>query len=96
MKNDLQEKVRAVLMIIIVVAVLANFGYIPQEWSDAITPVLFSVIAGLVISFAAEKIVESFSGTSLKKILIPIEIHGFKFSISVFAITTIVVKIWIL
>jgi len=91
MEND--EKLQLIIGIIIAVVLIGAFLNIPNDIINLIVEWLVSIFVGILLSMVSGAIVESFTGDILKKILIPIEIKGIKFSISVFTITTFIAKI---
>jgi len=68
---------------------------VPAELTNSIIEWLVGVFVGSLFSFVAGALVEAFSGDLLKKIALNIEILGFEFSITAFAIVTFIVKIWL-
>lgn len=91
-KKD-EEKLRLILYLIIVVVIVTTFLGISTEIIETIVELLVSIFIGVLLSMVAGSLVEAFTGNLLKTILIPINIKGFKFSISVFVIVTFIVKV---
>ncbi len=92
-KMKLKEKIQICMGIILLITIMGLFF----NWSPKITEQLIqwtiSILIGIITSAIAGKIIESFTGNILKKIFIPITIGPIKFSISMFFIITILVKI---
>lgn len=94
MDNDEVEKLRLILLFIVLVAVAEALFGIPQDWTNAVIQWLISAFISGVFSVVAASLVEAFTGDLLKTILITINItRGVEFSISLFAIATIAVKL---
>ena len=89
------KKVELLVYLIIVVVLLGAFFSIPTFITNWIVQWLIGAIVGSVFSLAAGAIVEAFTEDFLKKIAINIEIGGFNFSVTVFAIATFIVKVWL-
>jgi hypothetical protein len=89
------KKIELFLYLIIVVVLLGAFFNIPEFITNWIVQWLIGAIVGSVFSLVAGTIVEAFTGDFLKKIAINIEIRGFNFSFTAFAIVTLIVKIWL-
>lgn len=87
------KKVELLVYLIIVAVLLGAFFNIPAFITNWIVQWLIGAIIGSVFSLVAGAIVEAFTGDFLKKIAINIEIGGFNFSFTVFAIATFIVKI---
>lgn len=96
MSKEDENKLRLIILLIVLVVVAGAFLGIPQDWTNQIVQWLISAFTGTVFSMVAASFVEAFTGDLLKKILITIEITDeIKFSISLFAIATIIVKYWL-
>lgn len=93
MSTSDKEKIQIILFIIIAVAFIGGYFNISTEITTAIVEWLVSIMVGILLSAVVGALIEAFTGDFLKKILIPIEIKGIKFSISLFAIVTIIVKL---
>ena len=91
-KKD-EEKLSLIISIIIIVVVAGALLGISAETIEKIVELLVSVFIGILLSMVAGSLVQAFTGNILKKILLPINIKGFKFSISVFVIVTFIVKV---
>ncbi len=89
---ELKDKLELIIALAIVVAILGAYFDIPNDIVNQIVAWLMSIFVGILLSGVAGTLVESFTGDFLKTISIPIELFGFKFSISLFVIATIVVK----
>jgi len=89
------DKLRLILYIIVLVAFLGAILNIPSALTNAIIQWLIGAFVGSLFSFVAGALVEAVSGDLLKTIALNIEIFGFEFSITAFAITTFIVKVWL-
>jgi len=96
MSKENGNKLQLIILVIVLVVVAGALLGIPQDWTNWIVQWLISAFIGTVFSTVAASIVEAFTGDLLKTILISIEITDeVKFSISLFAIATIIVKYWL-
>ncbi len=93
-KKDV-DKLKLIVYLIVLVAVLGAFFGIPTHITELAIQLLVSVFIGSIFSLIAGAFVEAFTGDLLKKIALPITVKGFSFSISAFAIATLIVKIWL-
>lgn len=84
-----------VMWIIIGVAILGSFFGLSQNVISKIIEWLISIGIGILLSGISGGIVEAFSRDLLKRILIIIPIGPFDFSLTLFAIITFIVKIWL-
>jgi hypothetical protein len=73
------------------VIILALIGASSGE-INFVSNLFVSAIVGAMFSLVAATIVEGFTGDMLKRILITIEYHDLRFSVSLFVIATIIVK----
>lgn len=89
------NKLKLILYTIVLIAVAGVFLNLPIWFTNGAIQWLVGAFAGLVCSIVAGSLIEAFTGDLLKKIAVNIEIHGFEFSITVFAIATFIVKIWL-
>ena len=96
------KKIELIIYLIIIVVFLSAVFNIPAFITNWIVQWLVSAIIGSVFSLVAGAIVEAFTGDFLKKITLTfnikgvnIEIGGFKFSMTAFAIATFIVKVWL-
>ena len=94
-KNDnLANKIIAFIFLIAVVSIVGSYLGLSNETIETINQFIISFMIGFVFSTISGWIVESFTGDFLKKITLTIHIYkGFSISISVFFITTFIVKI---
>lgn len=76
---------------VIVVLALSLLGA-SQGTIDFVVSLFTSAIVGAVTSLVAGTIIEALTGDALKKVLIPVRIGPFEFSVSLFLIATIVLK----
>jgi large-conductance mechanosensitive channel len=95
MSKEEAKKIQEILISIIIVVVAAAFLRIPQWLTNWIVQWLISALVGTVFSMTAAAIVEAFTGDLLKSITLTVEIGDFKFSVTAFAIVTIIVKLWL-
>lgn len=84
-----------IIYAILVVAIVGALLNIPQWLTNGVIQLFVSAFVGSLLSLVAGSLVEAFSGDQLKKIALNIEIYGFEFSITAFAIATIIVRIWL-
>jgi len=91
-KKD-EGKLKLIISVIIIVVVVGALLGISAETIEKIVELLVSVFIGVLLSMVAGSLVQAFTGDILRMILIPINIKGFKFSISVFVIVTFIVKV---
>ena len=89
------DKLRLIVYIIVLVAVVGALLHIPSTLTNAIIEWLIGAFIGSVFSLVAGSLVEAFSGNLLKQIALNLELFGFKFSITAFAIATFIVKVWL-
>ncbi len=92
MSKEYTEKLQWILVLIVVVVIIAAFFQLPQSLVNWMVEWLVSAFIGIVFSMVAAAIVEGFTGHFLERISFTIEIKGFKFSITAFAIATIALK----
>lgn len=95
--NDNKElsKLELFIYLIIAVAVIGAVLGVPTFITNIVIEWLISMFVGTLFSMVAGAIVEAFTGDLLKTITLTITIKGFEFSITAFAVATIVVKIWL-
>jgi hypothetical protein len=89
------DKLKLIVYAIVIVAILGAFLNIPFSLTNTIIQWLIGAFVGSVCSLVAGSLVEAFTGDWLKKIALNINIYGFKFSITIFAIATFIVKVWL-
>jgi len=89
------DKLKLIVYVIVLVAFLGAVFHIPLALTNTIIQWLIGAFIGSVCSLVAGSLVEAFTGDLLKKIALNITIYGFKFSITAFAIATVIVKIWL-
>jgi len=92
-KINLEDKLKLIIAIIFAFVVIGSYFNLPDDFIVWIINFLISIFIGFILSAFAERIVEAFTGDYLKKILIPFKLFGIKFSISLFLIATIMVRI---
>lgn len=89
------DKLRLILYIIVLVAVVGALLNIPSALTNAIIQLLVGLFISSLFSFVAGSLVEAFSGDLLKQFALNIELFGFKFSITAFVIATFIVNVWL-
>ena len=89
------DKLKLILYLIVLVAVVGALLNIPSALTNSIIQLLVGVFIGSFCSLVAGSLVEAFSGDLLKQIALNIELFGFKFSITAFAIVTFIVELWL-
>lgn len=89
------EKLKLILYVIVLVAFLGAVFNIPLALTNTIIQWLVGAFIGSVLSLVSGSLIEAFTGDLLKKIALNITIYGFEFSITVFAIATFIVKVWL-
>jgi len=89
--KQLGSMVSAFVALLIILALLQ----VPTSLINLVTGWFASAFIGVVTSFFATAIVEEVTGDWLKPYLIEFTIFGFEFSVSLFFIATIVVRIWL-
>ena len=80
--------------LIAAVFVLAILG-VPGWFLNLVVSLFTSAIIGAIISFLATALVEELTGDFLKGYLIELDVFGFEFSISLFVVATITVRLWL-
>lgn len=93
--NKEAKKLERFIYLIIAVAVIGAFLGIPPYVTNIIIEWIIGAFVGTLFSMVAGAIVEAFTGDLLKTITLTITIKGIKFSITVFAIATFIVKVWL-
>jgi hypothetical protein len=93
-KDDI-EKLKIPIYLIVLVAVLGALFNIPFALTNWVIQYLIGAFVGSVCSLVAGSLVEAFTGDLLKKITLTFEILGLNFSITIFAIATFIVKVWL-
>jgi len=89
-----EEKLQLIVYIIVFVAIAGSVLGLSADTTNQIIQWLLSIFVGILLSMIAGYLVEGFTGNLLKKIFITIPItDDFNISISVFTITTFIVKI---
>lgn len=95
MREEGTEKLKLIIYLIVLVAVLGALFNIPSYIIDVVVQWLASAFVGSVCSLVAGSLVEAFTGNILRTITLNIPIKGFNISISAFAISTLIVRIWL-
>jgi len=89
---DWREKVKAILGVVILIAVAGTlFGW-PDKIIQVVSEWSMTLVIAVIISGISGELVERFTGDTLKTITLTVEIAGTNFSISLFLITTWVVR----
>jgi hypothetical protein len=92
MSKKEKKKLEKILDAIVVVAIIAAFLGIPQWITDWVIQWLISAFIGTLFSLVAASLVEAFTNDFLKTISLTVEVKNYKFSITLFAIATLLVK----
>lgn len=96
MKDDKTDKLKLILSLIVLVAVLGSLYNIPTDLTNQIIEWLVSIFISSVFSILAGSLVEAFTGDMLKKLFLNIHItDDVTISISLFTIATFLVKFWL-
>lgn len=95
MDDDDIKKLELIVYLIVLVAFLGAVFNIPSVLTNLAIQWLISAFVGSVFSLVAGALVEAFTGDWLKTITLTIEIGDFHISITVFAIVTFIVKVWL-
>ena len=82
---------RLVLLMVVVVVILSLIG-VSQGSISVVVGWFASAIIGAGFSLVAASLIEAVTGDVLKGILIPINVFGLKFSVSLFTVATLIVK----
>jgi len=83
--------VYAIILIALFFGLLGVSPNVTDAVINLIAKLFVGSLVGAVMSLPAAVIVEAFSGDWLKTVFLVVEIHGFKFSISVFVIVTFII-----
>ena len=93
MEDENADKLRLILLAIILVAVAGVAFGLPQHIVSWMTQWLISIFIGMVFSLVASSLIEALTGDLLKRYRMEIEItDDIRFSISLFMIATVIVK----
>jgi hypothetical protein len=93
--NDKTKPLVLILYVIIIVAFLGAVFNIPSTLTNMVIQWLVGMFIGSIFSLVAGELVEAVTGDWLKTITLTIEIGDFHISITVFAIVTFIVKVWL-
>lgn len=93
--NDKTKTLELIVYLIVLVAFLGAVFNIPFALTNVVIQWLIGMFVGSVFSLVAGALVEAFTGDLLKTITLTIEIGDFHISITAFAITTFIVKVWL-
>jgi hypothetical protein len=91
---DAQNVERLLILLVLVVTVLALLN-VPQWVINLTANIFVNLITGALISLVLGTLIEAVTGDLLKGILITLDFYGFKFSVSLFVIATIVLRVLI-
>ena len=83
---------RLISAMVVVVVVLALIGA-PKGVIDFVVNIFVNMIGGAMISLALGYLIEGLTGDLLKGVLFTVDIMGFEFSLSLFTIATIILKL---
>lgn len=89
------KELEKILYLIVIVAIVGALFNIPSFLTNLAIQWLISSFIGSVFSLIAGTLVEAVTGDFLKTISFTVEIKGFHFSITAFALTTFIVKVWL-
>ena len=95
MSKEEEKKLQKILYLIVGVAIIADLLGIPQWITNWVIQSLISAFIGTVFSLVAASFVEAFTNDFLKTISLTVEVKDHKFSITLFAIATLLVKFWL-
>lgn len=93
--NNRTRNLELILYLIVLVAFLGAVFKIPSALTNMVIQWLVGMFVGSVLSLVAGSLVEAFTGDILKKITLTFDIGDFHVSITVFAIATFIVKVWL-
>ena len=93
-KKELKNNVNAVVSILLAISIILIFMG-KDKYIGVVTNWAVSIITGLFTTALSQKIVQRFSGGSLEKIFLNITVFGKKYSVSVFILISIIVKMLI-
>jgi hypothetical protein len=93
--NNRTKTLELIVYLIVLVAFLGAAFNIPSALTNWIIQWLVGAFVGSVFSLVAGYLVEAFTGDILKKITLTFEIGDFHISVTVFAIVTFIVKVWL-
>ncbi|MCK4496816.1 MAG: hypothetical protein KAU24_01370 [Candidatus Aenigmarchaeota archaeon] len=90
------DTIRTLILVLILIVVGGTYLGVSAETMSVIVDLFTKyVIIGAITSLVVGSLVEAFTGDYLKGILLNINIKGLKFSVSVFFITVVVLKLLI-
>lgn len=92
MSADGTENIKRLIYLLVIAVITLSLLGAPQGFIDFVVSLFTSAIVGAVTSLVAATMLEAFTGDALKKILIPVQIGPFQFSISLFLIATVILK----
>jgi len=93
-KRDLKNNVNAVIYLLLAISIVLIFLG-KDKYIGIVTNWAVSIITGLIMTALSQSIVQKFSGGSLEKVFLNIKIFGKRYSVSIFIIVSILVKILI-
>ncbi len=95
MSQEAMEGIRRLVLIYVAVVIILAFIPGSSGLVNFVTGLFVSSFVGAVFSLIAATIVESFTGDALKTIFLSFEIGPFHFSVSLFVIATLIVRVWL-
>jgi len=90
LKNKMNVVVYLLLLISIILILIGKDQYIGN-----VTDWTVSIITGMIATALSQSLVQSLSGKSLKRIFLNIKVFNKKYSVSIFIIVSMAVKIWL-
>lgn len=92
---NLKEKIQLILGTLIIIAIVGTLYNWPTSIINLLINWAMAIMISLILSAVAGRLIESFSGDSLKNIFLIVKIWKFDISISVFTILTFILKVWL-
>lgn len=93
MSNESKNRLKLIVNIVIWTLVIAALFGLSGELFDNLTQLGISIILSAILTFISETILERLGLDILRKIPLSFEIGEFNFSVSLFLILTIIIKI---
>ncbi len=95
MSQGITDNIRRLFYLLIIVVVILALVGASEGQINFVVNVFASAILGAVTSLIAASIIEAFTGDALKFVLMTVEIRGFEFSVSLFFVATVILKLLI-
>jgi len=92
----LKDKLGLVLGIMILIVFIGTFAGLPDKIIESILEWGGSILVGIILGAISGLLVERVAGDWLKSIFLVVSIGDYQFSISLFTIATIFVKMFLL